>query len=103
VTPGKPLEIPVTIERAAGFGEEIEFTAADLPAGVTATPVKSLPKGDTTKAIKLVLTAAERPKSGSLTLIGKSTGDLKLARSARAPLVGGAHTSNLWLTVTAQK
>jgi hypothetical protein len=103
VTPGKPLEIPVTIERAAGFGEEVEFTAVDLPAGVTATPVKSLAKGDTAKAVKFVLMVAEGPKSGVLTLIGKSTGDLKLGRQVQVPLVGGARTSKLWLTVMAQK
>jgi pre-peptidase len=99
LTPGKPLEIPLTIERTGGFAEEIEFTAADLPAGVTAMPVKSLSQGDTAKAVKLILTATEGPRSGGLTISGKSTGSLQLARKAHAPLVGAAHTGNLWLTV----
>jgi hypothetical protein len=103
VTPGKPLEIPVTIERTAGFSEEIEFTAADIPEGVTVESVKSLSNGDTAKAIKLVIAATAGPRSGILVLVGKSTGDLKLVRQVQVPLIGAARTSKLWLTVTAPK
>jgi hypothetical protein len=101
LTPGTPMEIPITIERAAGFAEEIEFTAAELPPGVTAMPVKSLAHGETSKAVKLILHSAAGPASGTLTITGRSTGDLKLSRPAQAPLVGTARTSRLWLTVTA--
>ena len=99
LTPGKPLEVPVTIDRTGGFVEEVELTAAELPAGVTAMPVKSLPQGDTAKSVKLILTATEGPRSGVLTIRGKSTGSLQLARQAHAALSGTARTANLWLTV----
>ncbi len=100
VTVGKPLEISVTIDRTAGFAEEIEFTVAGLPAGVTAAPAKSLFQGETAKAVKLVLTAAQGPLSGAINIVGKSTGDLKLSRQGQTPVMGTtARTSNLWLTV----
>jgi len=100
VTVGKPLEIPVTIDRLAGFAEEIEFTLPGLPAGVTAAAVKSLPQGDSAKIVKLVLTAAQGPVSGAFSIVGKSTGDLKLSRQGKAPVTGTtARTSDLWLTV----
>ncbi|MBI3465543.1 MAG: pre-peptidase C-terminal domain-containing protein, partial [Planctomycetes bacterium] len=50
LTPGKPLEIPVTIERTNGFAEEIAITATELPEGVMASPVKSLGTGDSAKS-----------------------------------------------------
>jgi hypothetical protein len=96
---GTPLDIALTIDRATSFAEEIEFTVAGLPEGVAAGPVKSLPQGETAKSVKLVLTAAQAPSSGPFSIVGKSTGELKLLRHAHAPLTGSARTPDLWLTV----
>jgi hypothetical protein len=51
----KPLEIPVSIDRRDGFAEIIEIKAVDLPAGITAEAVTSLPEGDTAKTVKIFL------------------------------------------------
>lgn len=117
MTAGKPLEIPITIDRTAGFADEIEFSVAGLPATITAMPVKSVPKGETEKAVKLVLNATTGPWSGTVAITGKSAGALPRTRAAQAPALAQppqpvigvgttARTSNLWLTVvpaTAQK
>lgn len=100
LTPGKPLEIPVTITRSGGFAEEIEFAAVGLPAGIMATPVKSSGQGDTAKSVKLVLTGAAAPWSGLLHITARSVGEAKLSHKAQAPISGlPAKTTDLWLTV----
>lgn len=55
----EPLEIPVTITRTAGFGEKVQITAVGCPPGVTVESVISEPKGDTSKSVKLKLTAGD--------------------------------------------
>ncbi|QDV47050.1 hypothetical protein Enr13x_69590 [Stieleria neptunia] len=55
----KPLEIPVTVTRTAGFSENVQITALGLPPGVTVESVLSEPKGDTSKSVKLKLTAGQ--------------------------------------------
>jgi hypothetical protein len=103
LTPGKPLEIPIAIDRQNGFAGEIEITAEDLPAGVSAAPVKSAPKGDSAKSVKLALTAESGPISGAFTVAGRST-EPALQRKARFPLAGaGATHTQAWLTVTKAK
>jgi hypothetical protein len=99
LTAGTPLEIPVTIDRAGSFAEEIEFTIAGLPTGVAASPVKSLPQGDSAKTVKIVLTGGPGPSSGAFSIVGKSSGDFNFARPAQASLAGSARSSELWLTV----
>lgn len=100
LTPGKPLEIPVTVERKNGFAAEITITAHDLPEGVTATEVKSLPKGDTAKTVKLQLTAATGPLSGTFRVVGQTSGEATISRTADAPIGSfTARTESPWLTV----
>lgn len=104
LTTEKPLEVPVAVARLNGFAEEIEVVVEGLPAHVTATPVKSLKEGDSSKAVKLVLTnAAEGAAwSGPIGIRGQSAGELKVTRAAEAPLnVDGERTSTFWLTVAA--
>lgn len=55
---GKSVEIPVTIDRRAGFSQRLEFTAKNLPAGVTLEKTISEGKGDSAKSVKLKLIAA---------------------------------------------
>lgn len=101
LAPGKPLEIPVTIERTDGFAEEIEISLQGLPASVTAPPVKSLATGDTAKAVKLVLTATPGAFSGPLAISGLSSGNVKQSHKAQFTIAGlAARTTNLWLTVS---
>jgi hypothetical protein len=101
----KPLEIPVTIVREQGFADEIEITTTGLPEGLTAAPAKSEPKGDSSKTVKLSLTAAEpKPWSGPIRIIGKLATDPAITKPADAPLSGlAARTEQIWLTVVAPK
>jgi hypothetical protein len=101
LTAGKPLEIPVDVVRRGGLAEEIAIEGVDLPAGVSAKPVKSLAKGETAQSVKLVLTAERGPISGAFRIQGKT---LKPAQAhfAQAGITGQtAKMLDIWLTVTA--
>lgn len=100
LTPGKPLEIPITIDRQRGFSQEIELTAAGLPEGVTAAPVKSEPKGDSAKTVKLVLNSTTGPHAIPLRIVGTSSAEPKVVHTPLAALTGlNERTEHLWLTV----
>jgi hypothetical protein len=105
LTPGKPLEIPVTVNRQNGFGEEIEVSMEGLPEGVTAEAVKSAPKGNSAKSVKLVLKAGDEVSfSGPIRIVGMAVDDDKEAKIATAALAGlDAATEDIWLTVAAKK
>lgn len=96
----KPLEIPVTIDRLAGFKDEIEVNVQGLPEGVTAAAVKSAAEGDTAKSVKLVLSGNTAAFSGPLKIVATSLADPKLVRLPRFKLAEYDHeTDQLWLTV----
>lgn len=102
IAAGKTLEIPLTIDRKNGFAGEIETTAENLPAGITAAPLKSLPTGDTAKTAKLILTAAADAKPGMIQLLAKSGGDGTVARRATYSAKQGPSTFNhadVWLSI----
>ncbi len=102
IVPGKTLEIPLTIDRKDGFAGEIDITAENLPAGITAAPLKSLPTGDTAKTAKLILTAAAEVKPGTFQLLAKSAGDAPLTRRVTYPAKLGPGTfnhSDVWLSI----
>jgi pre-peptidase len=104
--PDKELEVPVTVSRAAGFADAIEFSVTGLPDGVTAQSAKSDPKGASAKTVKLMLkTNGEAAFSGPIRIVGRSVGgERSLERMAVAPLKAfGAETSQLWLTGVANK
>jgi hypothetical protein len=96
---GKPLEIPVTIARS-GFEGEIVIWAAGLPDGVSAEPVTSAPKGDTSKTVKLILKSAGATTfSGPIQIQSRST-DAIPARIATVSLKAfQTESSAIWLTV----
>jgi hypothetical protein len=96
LTAGKPLEIPVTIDRRQNFAGEIDLEVPDLPDGVTASPARSLATDDTNKTVKLVLTATAAPLSVPIRIVGKSAGRSRAAESA---VPAGAGVRDLWLTV----
>ena len=81
LAPGKTVEIPLAIERQNGFKQPIEISAIDLPAGVTAEKVTSEPTGDSAKAVKLVLRAAEDAAAwqGIVRITGTSASDQRFA------------------------
>ncbi|HVX15549.1 MAG TPA: PPC domain-containing protein [Pirellulales bacterium] len=97
---GKPLEIPVTIERKQNFAGEIDVRVTGLPEGVIAQPTKSVAGGDSAKTVKIVLTATGVAFSGPIQILGTSSDLGGRSHTAGALLTGGAHTSDLWLTVT---
>jgi hypothetical protein len=96
----KPLEIPVTIDRRAGFKEDIAITAVGLPEGVLIEAVQSLAKDGTAKAVKLKITAGGKPVAGSFRIEGVAmTEGGKASHFARSPLTGFAvSTRELWVT-----
>lgn len=92
LTPGKPLEIAVTVVRQNGFAAEVELNAEDLPAGVTAVPVKG-----TGKQLTLKLTAEKEAVSGTFRISGCAGEEERLARAVRPGFA--ENTTLFWLTV----
>ncbi|HET6878571.1 MAG TPA: PPC domain-containing protein [Pirellulales bacterium] len=97
---GKPLEIPVTIDRRQNFAGDIELQVLGLPEGVTVSPARSIAKDDTAKSVKLTFTATAGPFSGVIRIAGSSKEGVERLRLAESNVVAGAHISDLWLTVT---
>jgi len=100
LTPGKELEIPVTVARQHGFNGEISVTVVDLPEGVNVTPVVSPAKGDASKKVTLKLTATAGPASQLIRVIGSVKEKPELERTAAATITGLTSTIRTpWLTV----
>ncbi len=97
-TVGKPLEIPITINRQHGYNQEIEISAVGLPEGVTATTVKSAAKGDTAKSVKLVVNATAPHEGAPFRIEGKAAENA--SHEATFTSVGESHHEP-WLTVRA--
>jgi hypothetical protein len=99
----KPVEIPVTIDRQSGFNEPIEITAVDLPSGVTCDKVVSEPKGNSAKAVKLVLKRSAEAAAGNVAfrVQAKSAGEQALIQTGRftTGLPLDQKHESLWLTV----
>lgn len=103
VTSGEPLEIPVTIGRNDGFNQEVMITALDLPEGVTVEPAKSEAKGDTSKAVKLILkTENAKPFNGPLKIAGQY-GDGQMVPAEAELTSFNRSTNDIWLTIVAGK
>lgn len=105
LTEDKPLEIAVTIGREDGFAEALTISVQGLPDHVTAEPVVSEPKGDTSKAVKLKLTrSAEAAASSGVIQIVANGKEGDAAVVARAPIANSSETtSDVWLTVVPPK
>ncbi len=99
VAADKTVEIPVTIERQEGFAEEIVIEAVGLPEGVTVETVVSGAKGDTSKAVKLVVKPTKKGISTSFSVVGKA-GKSGSQRTAAFPVTGTSRRlRQVWLTV----
>ncbi len=96
ITPGKPGELTVDIDRRNGFAEEIGFEVLELPRGITVEPAKSLAKGDSAKTVRLRFSAAEGAESGVVQIIGKSAGGRSQTASAAVADIA-LRTSDVWL------
>ncbi len=106
LTPGKPLEIPVGVERQDGFAGAIAIQADGLPEGLTVTPGTSEPKGKSAKSATLRLEAGPdlAPWSGPFRIVGRADGPPEREHAARAALGGsGASTEAVWLTILPAK
>lgn len=100
VTVGKPLELPVTIDRKDGFNETLEIVAEGLPEGVTAESVTSPPEGDAAKSVKLKLSATTPTAGGPLRIVSRVAKKPEFARTATAALSDfHTRTTHLWLSV----
>ncbi len=100
LSPDKELEIPVTVTRTSGFAGEIRVAVRGLPAGVTADPVVSEGKGDSSKAVKLKLKGdGQQSYSGRFQIVGSVGNSAVLEHMATLPLKSfQSETSQLWLT-----
>jgi hypothetical protein len=98
LTPGKPLAIPVAIDRRNGFDRPIEIAAEGLPDGVTAKAVQST--GAAGKSATLNLETKRGPVSGAFRIVGRVAGQADLTRPATAPVGKSPRTTHLWLTVS---
>jgi hypothetical protein len=97
VRSGKPLDVPVTVERFYGFKDAIELGVAGLRKGVTAV---TLPADTKAKTLTLRLTADKISYSGPVRVVGKTSEEVGLRRIARATVADlGTVTEILWLTV----
>ena len=103
LTPDKPLEIPVTVDRQRGFASEIEVIVTGLPEKVTAEPVVSAKDGDSAKTVKLVMkTEAGVLFSGPIQILGRVKSEPPVEKPASATLTAfNTTTRELWLTIAA--
>ena len=95
------LEIPITIERRHGFSEEIHISLSESLEGVEVTSGTSLPEGDSSKTVKLILKNVGNVVSGTFRIEGRvlRMGSNANARFAEAKLRGAAgYTPLLWLS-----
>jgi len=97
--PGKPLDIPIAIERRHGFAGEVEISVEGLPQGVAATTVQS-GAAASAKSVTLRLIAEAGTASLPIRIIGKARGKPEPARTVRAAIDGlTASTTQIWLTI----
>jgi hypothetical protein len=99
ITPGKPLEIVVSVDRREGFAEPIEVGLADHFDGVIAQPVISSKGGPSAASVTLKLTACDCIRPGPIRVVGVSgEGRRKVATVTVAGL--STPIDSAWLTPT---
>ena len=90
---GKPLEIPVTINRVGGYSQEITLSVEGLPKHVNAT--------SSAKGVSLRLSDDKTAFAGPIRIVGTSKdGTMRAAHATVADLA--RNTDYLWLTVTSR-
>lgn len=104
VTAKEPTTINVAINRLHGYAQPLRIAPVGLPDGVTAEPVESAAKGDSSKAVELKLTHQEAtPFQGSFEIVAtelKEGGEAtETTHRATVSLRDAWQTSQFWLTV----
>ncbi|WP_166830281.1 pre-peptidase C-terminal domain-containing protein [Thalassoroseus pseudoceratinae] len=102
VKAGESLKIPVTIARVNGFSAVIEVAATGLPDGVSAKPVRSEAKGDSSKKVELELTTAkDMTFNQPFQIVGKPVDTDTVQEHPATATAPGAFSpiADLWLTV----
>ncbi len=96
----KPLEIPVTISRLAGFKGEVIVSVQSGPDGIVAESVKSEAKGDSAKKVTLKIDVKDAVAFTGPVKIVATYGDEKTEILATAALkLKKQTTPHLWLTI----
>lgn len=98
VTPDKPTELPIKIQRRGPVGAII-IQAVGLPPGVTALPIVSEPAGASAAAVTLKLTTTGPAFSGPLRIAGKASQPKAIEQFVRTAPRLGAVFESIWLTV----
>ena len=97
-----PVEVTVTVDRRDGFKLPIEIAAVDLPEFVDATAATSESEGDTSKSVKLKLSAGSGVHSGLFRIRGTAMGEESERRYATFKINRPEReVERLWLTVRA--
>jgi hypothetical protein len=98
LTPGKPTEIVVAVERREGYAEAIEICLEEHFDGVIAPAVVSSPKGPTASSVTLKLNPCDCARTGPIRIVGTS-GDGRRKRASAS--VAGLNTpiDSAWLSV----
>jgi len=86
LTPGKPTEIAVAIERREGFAEAVEVGLEVHFDGVIAPAVASVAKGPTASSVTLRLMPCDCARTGPIRVVG-TTGDGR-RKAATIPVAG---------------
>lgn len=107
IEPGKTLEVAVSVTRENGFNLPIEISLNPISDPkinqmITAVPVTSAVKGDSAKAVKIILSATEDANyQGWIQIVGRSIeeDETNTATTANAtfPLRPEISLKNLWL------
>ncbi len=96
LSPGKPLDIAVTVVRKNGFSGEVELSVQGLPAQVTATQVDK----SNGKTLTIRLTAKKGGMQVPIRIVGKSKGEPAVTHDAFTAVNGfDSILPDLWLTV----
>jgi hypothetical protein len=98
LSPGKPLEIPVTVSRSDGFEAPIDVTAEGLPDGVSCQAAQHVQTKDAKNTVTISLSASGDAVSGAFRIVGRTeklpprVAHFKIAEST-------VLKPDLWLTV----
>jgi hypothetical protein len=99
ITPGKPLEVVVAVDRREGYAEPVEVALVDRLDGLIAPGLVSARSGPTSSSVTLRLTACECLKPGPIRVVGLSgDGRKRLATATVAGLT--IPIDSAWITPT---
>lgn len=98
---GQAIEIPVSIQREEGYGEDIEFRIEGAPIGATLEAARSVSKDDTAKSVKLKLNPGAAAFSGPIRVLGSAAGATPRSHAAEFDVAATGETlEHLWLTIS---